>query len=64
MTGILACFDRHATPVETTLLTVPPISEERARAALRAAYDIGLEHGKEKVLEYVDAPLVRYAIET
>jgi hypothetical protein len=63
MTGILACFDRHATPVETTLLALPPLSEERARAALRAAYDIGLEHGKEKVLEYVDAPLVRYAIE-
>jgi hypothetical protein len=63
LAGVLACFDRHATPVETTLVPVPPITEAQARSALQRAYAIGLEHGKEKVLEYVDAPTVRYTVE-
>lgn len=60
--GVLACFDRHAMPVETTLLPIPPIAEAEARETLRAAYRAGLENGQEKVLEYVDNPIVRYPL--
>jgi hypothetical protein len=60
--GILACFDRHASPVQTTLYQVPPLAPEAAREALRQAYKAGLELGQEKVLEYVDNPVVRYEL--
>jgi hypothetical protein len=62
--GILACFDRHKTPVETTLMPVPPLSEADARAALLQAQAVGIESGQEKVLEYIDVPIVRYVVAT
>ncbi len=60
----LVCIDRHRAPVETTSLVVPPPTSEEAEATLRLAYDLGREHGQEKVLEYLDAPTVRYSVPT
>ncbi len=58
----LVCIDRHHQPVETTSLVVPPPTAEEATDALRRAYDLGREHGQEKVLEYLDTPTVRYPV--
>jgi len=58
----LACFDRHATPVATVIEEFPPIEPTTADDVLKKAYRTGLELGKDKVLEYVDNPIVRYAI--
>jgi hypothetical protein len=60
--AFLACFDRHATPVTTTIEEVPPLEPVVAHQVLRLAYDTGLEKGVEKVLEYVDSPTERYSI--
>ncbi|HEV2519772.1 MAG TPA: hypothetical protein VGX00_04020 [Thermoplasmata archaeon] len=60
--GSLVGFDRHADPVSVHLAEVPaPTPSERARL-LRIAHRCALEIGVEKVLEYVDAPVVRYAL--
>jgi hypothetical protein len=58
----LASFDRHASPVTTTILLQPPLTHPTALGALRRAYDVGLEQGTEKVLEYIDNPIVRYVL--
>ena len=58
---ILACYDRHASPVTTELLEVPPPSAERSAELIRIAYRTALELGQPKVLEYLDSPTVRYA---
>jgi hypothetical protein len=58
----LVCFDRHATPVDTVVASIPALGPEDSAATLRLAYDAGLELGTEKVLEYLDAPTVRYAL--
>jgi hypothetical protein len=58
--AVLICFDRHATPVETVSATLPPLTKEERAETLRLAWDAGLELGQEKVLEYLDAPTVRY----
>jgi hypothetical protein len=60
--AFLACFDRHATPVVTAIEEVPPLEPGVADGVLRLAYRTGLEQGTEKVLEYVDNPIVRYVI--
>ena len=60
--GVLACFDRHAHPVETTLLPLAPLTEAEAHETLRIAFAAGIEHGKPKVIEYIDSPIVRYAL--
>jgi hypothetical protein len=60
--GVLACFDRHATPVTTSLRPVPPLTSVAGEELLRVAYRTGLELGKEKVLEYVDSPTIRYTV--
>jgi hypothetical protein len=60
--GFLACFDRHATPVTTVIEGVPPLDPSVADGVLKLAYRTGLELGTEKVLEYVDNPVVRYLI--
>jgi hypothetical protein len=62
MEAVLVCLDRHATPVTTTSTVVPNPTADEAGATLRLAYDLGLQHGQEKVLEYVDGPVVRYAL--
>jgi hypothetical protein len=60
--AILASFDRHATPVGVSLHEIPSPSESDSMAALSIAMKCGLAQGKEKVLEYVDSPTVRYSI--
>ncbi len=60
--AFLACFDRHATPVATVIEEMPPLERETADGVLKLAYRTGLEKGVEKVLEYVDNPIVRYAL--
>jgi len=62
--AFLACFDRHATPVTTVIESIPPLEREAVEEVLRLAYRTGLENGTEKVLEYVDNPIVRYSIST
>jgi hypothetical protein len=58
----LVCLDRHRSPVETRSYDVPPPSEEETRTALRLAYDLGVEFGEEKVIEYMEGPFVRYDV--
>jgi len=60
--AFLASFDRHATPVTTTIEEIPPLDPPRVEEVLRLALRIGLEQGTEKVLEYVDNPIVRYSV--
>jgi hypothetical protein len=59
--GFLACFDRHAIPVTTTIAPVAPLTAPERSAILENAYQVALGSGLEKVLEYVDAPMVHYA---
>jgi hypothetical protein len=60
----LAWFDRHATPVTTTIEEVPLLEPAVADEVLRQAYRVGLEKGTDKVLEYMDNPVVRYSLPT
>ncbi|MCI4364795.1 MAG: hypothetical protein L3K10_01840 [Thermoplasmata archaeon] len=62
--AFLAWFDRHATPVVTTIDELPPLGPESLEEVLRLAYRVGLEKGTDKVLEYVDSPTVRYSLTT
>ena len=63
LAAFLVCFDRHAKPVETTLLSLPQLSDEQVNDTLKLAYQTGLEHGKDKVLEYIDSPVVHYSLQ-
>ena len=58
----LVCLNRHAEPVEIVSVRLPPPAAAEATAALSAAYAIGREFGQEKVREYLEGPLVHYAI--
>ncbi|HYA69973.1 MAG TPA: hypothetical protein VEH28_01210 [Thermoplasmata archaeon] len=60
--AFLACFDRHATPVSTVIEEAPPLEPAVADTVLKLAYRTAFEKGVEKVLEYIDNPIVRYAI--
>jgi hypothetical protein len=60
--AFLASFDRHATPVTTTIEEIPPLESPAAEEVLRLAFRIASEKGTDKVLEYVDNPTVRYTI--
>jgi hypothetical protein len=60
--AFLAWFDRHAVPVTTTIDEIPPMSTEEAQIVLRGALRTGLETGVEKVLEYIDSPVIPYAL--
>jgi len=62
LTAVLASFDRHSSPVATNLLEIPPLELEEKDRLLRLAFRIGAELGKEKVLEYIDNPVVRYSL--
>jgi hypothetical protein len=58
--SILLCIDRHARPVATRSLRIPPPTTAEAAEALGRAYDLGREHGETKVLEYLEGPFVPY----
>jgi hypothetical protein len=58
----LVCINRHADPVETTSLLVPPPTQDEIAETLRLAYGLGREHGQEKVLEYLNEPTVHYPL--
>jgi hypothetical protein len=60
--AFLACFDRHATPVTTSIEPVAPLEPATVDEVLKLAFRIGVEKGTPKVLEYVDNPAVRYSI--
>lgn len=60
--AVLVCLDRHTSPVEATSLEVPPPSRTDAEGSLRLAYDLGHQFGEEKVLEYLDGPVVHYEV--
>jgi len=60
--AFLACFDRHATPVTSTIELIPPLEPATLEEILKLAYRTGLEKGTPKVLEYVDNPAVRYLV--
>jgi hypothetical protein len=60
----LLSIDRHATPVTTLLSPIPPLTVEESSEVLRSALRWALERGIEKVLEYVDSPIVRYSTST
>ncbi|MCI4357582.1 MAG: hypothetical protein L3J95_04345 [Thermoplasmata archaeon] len=58
----LVGLDRHANPVSVLDDELPPpVEEERARI-LHLAFDFGLHHGTDKVLEFIDVPVVRYPL--
>ena len=60
--AFLACFDRHATPVTSLIEEFPALDSAAASEVLTVAYRTGLDHGVEKVLEYIDNPIVRYTV--
>jgi hypothetical protein len=60
--AFLAWFDRHLTPVTTTIEEVAPIESAKGTEILRLAFRTALESGTEKVLEYIDNPSVRYSV--
>jgi hypothetical protein len=58
----LAWFDRHAAPVTTTIEEVPLLDPPTTEETLRLAYRTAMEKGTDKVLEYIDSPLVPYSL--
>ncbi|MCI4327047.1 MAG: helix-turn-helix domain-containing protein [Thermoplasmata archaeon] len=60
--AFLAWFDRHATPVTTTIDEVPELRSEELERTLRLAYRTSSELGVPKVLEFIDAPTIPYTI--
>lgn len=61
--AVLACFDRHSMPVVPHLAEVPGLDAATRARALALAYRTGEERGIDKVLEYVDGPVVRYSLD-
>lgn len=60
--AFLVGFDRHSDPVDVRIAEVPsPPEADRARA-LRSAFEVGRRTGREKVLEYIDVPVIRYRL--
>jgi hypothetical protein len=55
-------IDRHAEPTRAELRAIPPVSEGDRDRVLRLARDVALAQGQERVLEYVDSPVVRYSV--
>ncbi len=60
--AFLASFDRHAVPVSTTIEEIPPLDPTGVEVVLRVALRTGGEKGTDKVLEYIDNPIVRYTV--
>jgi hypothetical protein len=61
-TGALVCFDRHVHPVETLTYEVPPLTAGEAEELLRFAHASALQGGAERVLEFMEVPIVRYPL--
>jgi hypothetical protein len=59
--AFLVCVNRHANPPDVSITAIPPLTLEESTATLRQALNLGLEKGQEKVLEYIDSPVVRYS---
>jgi hypothetical protein len=57
----LAEIDRHAEPVTVQFRPIPPVGDAERDRVLLLARDIALAQGQERVLEYVDSPVVRYS---
>ncbi|MCI4333326.1 MAG: hypothetical protein L3K01_06360 [Thermoplasmata archaeon] len=60
--AFLAWFDRHATPISTTLEEVPAPDQATAEGVLGLAYRTGMEKGIDKVLEYMDSRPISYSV--
>jgi hypothetical protein len=60
--AVLVCIDRHARPVATSTLVVPPPTPGESRDALVLARDVARVSGRDRVLEYIDAPIVRLSV--
>ncbi|HYK93118.1 MAG TPA: hypothetical protein VEY07_03640 [Thermoplasmata archaeon] len=58
----IVSMDRHAEPATLEIHPIPPVSDSRAREVLIAAREAAASLGQEKVLEYIDAPIVRRSI--
>jgi hypothetical protein len=58
----LAEFDRHVEPVACVLREVDPIDPPEVNRVLRLCRDVARTQGQARVLEYVDNPIVRYAL--
>jgi hypothetical protein len=56
----LASFDRHAHPVTTTIEEVPPLAPATLDEVLALGVRTARASGVDKVLEYIDVPVVRY----
>ena len=61
--AFLLSFDRQRIPIGSILTAIPRISEVQANEVLRLAYRTGSDSGEDKVLEYIDSPIVRYSVE-
>ncbi|MCI4353562.1 MAG: hypothetical protein L3K14_09330 [Thermoplasmata archaeon] len=60
--AFLLCVNRHATPPEVTVTSIPPLTPTESQETLRLVLRLGLESGHEKILEYIDSPMVRYSV--
>lgn len=60
--AFLLCVDRHSTPPEVSFTPIPPLTPEERSETLRDALRTGSELGIEKVLEYIDSPVIRYTV--
>jgi len=60
--AILAEIDRHAEPARVLLRPISPVEEAERNRVLRLARGVALFQGQERVLEYVDSPVVRYSV--
>lgn len=60
--AFLLCVNRHSTPPEVTITPVPRMTPAESEATLRESLRLGLESGHEKVLEFIDSPVVRYTV--
>ena len=58
----LVCVNRHASPPDVTITPIPPITPGESVETLSQALRLGIENGREKVLEYVDNLVVRYSV--
>jgi hypothetical protein len=60
--AFLLCVDRHSSPPEVSLTPIAPLTPVESTATLQQALAFGMEEGQEKILEYIDSPVVRYTV--
>ena len=60
--AVLVGFDRHANPVAVRVGEVAAPDEGERDRILRLAFECATQHGTDKVLEFIDAPVVRYEL--